>query len=156
MGQKDRLKCGALLCVARFFLLLYINSGNLTAISVMELMRLCINCDSKVIGRRDRIYCSSNCRKRYSENTQNSYSSKLKRDRNYRFFDRCSRLSEFYFSHPPFERLGLMQEWIELARSGKDKPLRDILLGIAFAIDCVLSNAHPKLLMNYAVGVRPV
>ena len=38
MGQKDRLKCGALLCVARFFLLLYINSGNLTAISVMELI----------------------------------------------------------------------------------------------------------------------
>lgn len=94
---------------------------------MMEQVRLCKNCDSKMIGRKDRKYCSPNCRKRYSENTQNSYSSKSKRDRNYRFFDRCSRLSEFYFSHPPFERLGLMQEWIELARSGKDKPLRDIL-----------------------------
>ena len=44
---------------------------------MMEQVRLCKNCDSKVIGRKDRKYCSSNCRKRYSENTQNSYSSKL-------------------------------------------------------------------------------
>ena len=94
---------------------------------IREKVRLCLNCDSKVIGRRDRKYCSANCRKRFSENTQNSHSSNSKRDRNYRLFDRCSRLSEYYFSHPPFERLGLMKDWIEIARSGKDKTLRDIL-----------------------------
>lgn len=93
----------------------------------MTTERRCRHCENKVYGRSDRKYCSSNCRKRYSEYTQNSHSSKSKRDRNYRFFDRCSRLSEYYFSRPPFERLGLMKEWIEIARDGKDKTLRDIL-----------------------------
>ena len=49
---------------------------------MMEQVRLCKNCDSKVIGRKDRKYCSSNCRKRYSVTPMLYYSVFLKnRDR---------------------------------------------------------------------------
>ena len=43
-----------------------------------------------------------------------------------RLFDSASRVAELYFKRLPFDRLGLMREYIALAKQGNGK-MRDIL-----------------------------
>ena len=62
--------------------------------SVRTPERLCPQCNSPVVGRPNKIFCTSNCRKRHSEPTRNSYSSPTKRRENREFFDRALRLGE--------------------------------------------------------------
>ena len=90
-------------------------------------VRLCLHCKVPIEGRRDKKFCSDGCRKRANENKQNSYESVEKRNENYRLFDQASRLMEMCVGHPPFERLGFIEELIQIARSGEDNELRVVL-----------------------------
>ena len=88
--------------------------------------KVCQHCEAFYNGRRNQIFCSSNCRKRYSEPVQNSLKSKEKKNHNMRLFDSASRVAELYFKRPPFERLGMMRDYIALAKQGNGK-MREIL-----------------------------
>ena len=90
--------------------------------------RRCPKCNKPVNGRSNKIYCSSNCRKRDNEFTRNSFCSVTKRRENTEFFYRAVRLSETYYCMPPAERLGFIKELIDYARESKDDAqIRDIL-----------------------------
>ena len=99
--------------------------------------RLCPQCNGAVFGRRNKIFCTSNCRKRHSEPTRNSYSSPTKRRENSEFFDRALRLAVELYALPPNQRLGFMKDLIDYARLGEDPQLRDILSNY------VLLHPHP-------------
>ena len=92
----------------------------------MQSFRFCRHCNEPIKGRPNKKYCGPNCRKRFSEATQNSLESSEKKKRNYVLFDSASRLAEVYFQQPPFERLGLMKAYIEMAREGASK-MREML-----------------------------
>ena len=92
----------------------------------MNQRKVCQHCEAFFDGRRNQIFCSANCRKRYSEPVQNSLKSKEKNNHNMRLFDSASRVAELYFKRLPFDRLGLMREYIALAKQGNGK-MRDIL-----------------------------
>ena len=96
-------------------------------ISVKQTKRLCPQCSSAVTGRPNKVFCTSNCRKRHSEPTSNSVCSPTKRRENQELFDRALRLGEELYSIPPEQRLGFMKDLIDYARLGKDKKLQDIL-----------------------------
>ena len=89
--------------------------------------RLCPRCSSEVTGRPNKIFCTSNCRKRHSEPKRNSYSSPTKRRENQEFFDRALRLGEGLYGIPPNQRLGYIKDLIDHARLGEDCQLQDIL-----------------------------
>ena len=90
-------------------------------------IRQCPNCKAKVSGRPNKIYCSSNCRKRGTETKRNSQFSPTKRRENLEFFDRALRLAEELYKTPPANRLGFMKDLIHYARTGEDRGLRNIL-----------------------------
>ena len=91
-------------------------------------IRTCPRCSGLVQGRRNKMYCSSNCRKRHKEIKRNSFSSVSKRRENTEFFYRAVRLSEAYYTLPPAERLGFVKDLIDYARESKDDAqIRDIL-----------------------------
>jgi len=92
----------------------------------MQNLRICRHCSVPIIGRPNKKFCSPNCRKRFSEGTQNSFESREKKKRNYVLFDSAARLAKIYVQHSPFERLGLMQGYILMAREGNTK-MREIL-----------------------------
>ena len=92
----------------------------------MRSIRHCPNCGHPISGRPNKKFCSANCRKRFSEGVQNSYESSEKKNRNMRLFDSASRLARPYFELSPFERLGIMREYILLARNG-DTKMREVL-----------------------------
>ena len=89
--------------------------------------RLCPQCNAEVTGRPNKTFCTTNCRKRHSEPTRNSYSSPTKRRENREFFDRALRLGEELYAIPPNQRLGLMKDLIDHARLGEDRQIQDIL-----------------------------
>ena len=88
--------------------------------------RFCKHCKVPITGRSHKLFCRGNCRKRASEKTQNSFASREKYNCNMRLFDSASRLARIYFQLAPFERLGLMREFIIIARDGDGK-MRNIL-----------------------------
>ena len=90
-------------------------------------IRQCPNCKAKVSGRPNKIYCSSNCRKRGTETKRNSQLSPTKRRENLEFFDRALRLAEELYKTPPPQRLEFMRDLIDYARTGEDRVLRNIL-----------------------------
>ena len=89
--------------------------------------RLCEYCKKHIEGRPNKRFCSSNCRKRFSEPKRNARNSPTKRRENTELFDRAFKLSEALYSLPISERLGYMKELIDRAREHDDKQLRDIL-----------------------------
>lgn len=92
----------------------------------MQSSRTCRHCKTPISGRPNKVFCSANCRKRHSEGTQNSFESREKKKRNYILFDSAAFLAKNYFQQSPFERLGLMQNYISMAREGNTK-MREIL-----------------------------
>ena len=92
----------------------------------MQSPRFCKHCGNPISGRPNKKYCSSNSRKRCSEGKQNSLESREKKKRNLILFDSAARLAKIYFAQSPFERLGLMQTYILMAREGNSK-MREIL-----------------------------
>ena len=78
-------------------------------------------------GRPNKIFCTSNCRKRYSEPTRNSYTSPTKRQENRAVFDRALGLGQELYAVLPNQRLGLMKNLIDHARLGEDCQLQNIL-----------------------------
>ena len=84
-------------------------------------------CGTAVSGRPNRVYCSSNCRKRHTEGKRNAALSMAKRRENTELYDRAKRLTEMLYLKPPLERLGFMKDLIDIARAGQDAQLRDIL-----------------------------
>ncbi len=92
-----------------------------------ERVRQCSNCRVVITGRPNKIFCSTNCRKHYSEPQRNSFYSPTKRRENLEFFDRALRLAEVLYQTPPNQRLGFMKDLIDYARMGDDCELRNIL-----------------------------
>jgi len=92
----------------------------------MQRLWFCRHCRVPISGRPNKKFCGPNCRKRFSERTQNSFTSREKKRRNFVLFDSATRLAEIYFQQPPFERLGLMHTYIEMAKEGESK-MREIL-----------------------------
>ena len=90
-------------------------------------IRQCPHCKAKVSGRPNKIYCSSNCRKRATEMKSNSQFSPTKRRENTEFFERALRLAEELYKTIPSQRLGFMKDLINYARTGNDCELRNIL-----------------------------
>ena len=86
-----------------------------------ERVRQCPYCREVITGRPNKIFCSTNCRKR------NSFCSPTKRRENLEFFDRALRLAEVLYQTPPNQRLGFMKDLIDYARMGDDCELRNIL-----------------------------
>jgi len=90
-------------------------------------LRLCKHCECQFEAlRKDRVYCSTNCRVYSSRPIQNSQHSRDKARKNTEFFDTALRMGERLYSLPPFERLGYLKDLIDDARSGNTK-LREIL-----------------------------
>ena len=89
--------------------------------------RKCPRCGTAVSGRPNRVYCSSNCRKRHTEGKRNAALSMAKRRENTELCDRAKRLTEMLYLKPPLERLGFLKDLIDIARAGQDAQLRDIL-----------------------------
>ena len=89
--------------------------------------RKCPRCQEAVHGRSNKIFCSSNCRKRYNEPTRNSLFSVSKRRENMELFDRAMRLAECFYTTAPQFRLGFIKDIIDIAREGNDNQLRLIL-----------------------------
>lgn len=89
--------------------------------------KFCLRCEIQFPFKKNKIFCSSNCRKRHSEVTQNSFISPEKKRRNMEFFERASRIAEQHFRLMPQDRDSHISDLIEMARSGEDKSLRDIL-----------------------------
>ena len=87
----------------------------------------CINCGNIFLAKRkDKKYCSDNCRKDFSRITQNSFCSPTKSRTNAEFFDKARRLGDHLYDLPPTARLGYMKELVDEARNGNTK-LREIL-----------------------------
>ncbi|MDA9164238.1 hypothetical protein N9832_04010 [Amylibacter sp.] len=99
----------------------------LTSLKSQDAKRYCPKCNNIVVGRANKKFCTSNCRKRHSEPKRNSQESPTKRRENAEFFDRALRLAEDLYSKPPAERDDYMKVLIDIAREGKDARLRDIL-----------------------------
>ena len=100
-------------------------------------IRQCPNCKAKVSGRANKIYCSSNCRKRGTETKRNSQFSPTKRRENLEFFDRALRLAEELYKTPPPQRLEFMRDLMHYARTGEDR-----VRGISYAILCCSDQTH--------------
>ena len=64
-------------------------------------VRRCPNCDAVVTGRHNKLFCSMNCRKRYSEPKQNAANSPRKRRANMELFARARRLGEELYKVRP-------------------------------------------------------
>lgn len=90
-------------------------------------MRRCPNCGVEVMGRRNKLFCSANCRKRHSEPKQNAVNSPRKRRTNMEFFVRARRLGEELYKVRPQDRLGFIKDLIDEARNGDVSQLKDIL-----------------------------
>ena len=60
--------------------------------------RYCPQCKNIVVGRANKKFCTSNCRKRHSEPKRNAHESPTKRSENAEFFDRALRLAEDLYS----------------------------------------------------------
>jgi hypothetical protein len=103
--------------------------------------RFCKHCKVSIAGRSNKIFCSANCRKRSSEGNKNSFVSYEKKNHNMRLFDSATRIAEMYFQMSPFERLGLMREYIILARQGNGK-MREVLSN-EFLMDCKNDYGNP-------------
>lgn len=96
-------------------------------VSEFQSFKFCINCGTSFIAsRKDKKYCSDNCRKDFSRLPQNSLSSPTKARKNAEFFDTARRMGERLYDLPPTARLGFMKELIDMARAG-NTPLREIL-----------------------------
>ena len=89
--------------------------------------RKCQRCLKPISGRPNKLYCSSNCRKRHTEFKSNSYQSPSKRREKHEFFDRALRLAEGLYSIPPNQRHGYLKELIDYARESGDSKLREVL-----------------------------
>ena len=89
--------------------------------------RKCQRCLKPILGRPNKLYCSSNCRKRHNEPKRNASYSPTKRREQLEFFDRALRLAECLYSIPPNQRLGFLKELVDLAREGDNGQLRLIL-----------------------------
>ena len=76
--------------------------------------RYCPQCNNIVVGRANKKFCTSNCRKRHSEPKRNSQESRTKWRENAEFFDRALRLAEDLYSKPPAERDDYMKLLIDI------------------------------------------
>ena len=114
-------------------------------------VRRCPNCDAVVTGRRNKLFCSMNCRKRYSEPKQNAANSPRKRRANMELFARSRRLGEELYKVRPQDRLGFIQELIDEARNGDDSQLRDILSNYKLQYPHPFNDTHmfPKGSRSY-------
>lgn len=91
----------------------------------------CLRCAKEYPYKSNKKFCSSNCRKRYSEGKVNSRLSPRKRVENMMLLERAQRLGECYYQTKCPERWGFLKELIDLARSGQDNHLRLILSNLS-------------------------
>lgn len=94
---------------------------------------LCIECGDTFPFRSNKRFCSPRCRKQNSQKAirraspmNAEHSPTTRRDQRVTY-DRAMRLAEELYTRPIDERLGFMENLIQLARSGEDPTLARIL-----------------------------
>ena len=93
----------------------------------------CPKCGKAFYGRSNKMFCSSKCRKLFSQQAirtttpVNSKNSKCQKREQYELFDKALRLAEILYTLPPCKRLGFMENLILMARSGAHPQLKQIL-----------------------------
>ena len=94
---------------------------------------VCSRCGAEFPYRSSKRFCSPPCRKASSQDEARAkapanaqHSPGVKREQ-YRTYELAGRLAETLYSLPPFERLGYLENLIQLARSGGCPRLRGIL-----------------------------
>lgn len=98
----------------------------------------CPECGAAFQYRSSKRFCSPACRKAESQkrrreaNPVNAKSSPTARREQHEVYELADRLSETLYNLPPIERLGYMEELVQLARSGDCPKLRKIMTNPAF------------------------
>lgn len=98
----------------------------------------CAECGTAFPYRSNKRFCSSSCRKAESQrrrrkvNPVNAKNGPATRREQHEVYELAGRLAETLYSMPPAERLGYMEELVQLARSGDCPKLRKILTNPAF------------------------
>lgn len=93
----------------------------------------CRNCGTVFPFRSNKMFCSKRCRKALSQRERRkalpvnaaNYRS-IQRDQ-HEVFELATRMAETLYSIPPFDRLGYLEEVVQLARTGQSPRIRKIL-----------------------------
>ena len=98
----------------------------------------CPECGTTFPYRSNKRFCSSSCRKAESQKRQrktnpvNAKNSPTTRREQHEVYELADRLAETLYSLAPAERLGYIEELVQLARSGDQPKLRKIMTNPAF------------------------
>ncbi len=98
----------------------------------------CPECSTAFPYRSNKRFCSPACRKAESQkrlreaNPVNAQNSITTRREQHEVYELADRLAETLYSKPSAERLGYMEELVQLARSGDQPKLRKIMTNPAF------------------------
>lgn len=93
----------------------------------------CAECGKAFPYRSNKRFCSPTCRKAQSQKRQrkanpvNAQNCRTTRREQHEVYELADRLAETLYSLPPAERLGYMEELVQLARSGAQPKLRKIM-----------------------------
>ncbi|UYP68591.1 hypothetical protein OIU14_02315 [Thalassobacter stenotrophicus] len=93
----------------------------------------CPYCGDEFLLRSNKKFCSPSCRKLSAQQEQrkkqpvNAANSPTERRKQYEVYELASRMAETLYSMPPAQRLGYIEEIIQLARSGECPRVRQIL-----------------------------
>lgn len=93
----------------------------------------CPECDDDFPYRSNKTFCSASCRKASSQRDRrqrqpaNAGNSRSIRREQHEVFELASRMAETLYTMPPGQRLGYIEEIVQLARSGDCPQVRKIL-----------------------------
>lgn len=101
--------------------------------SISPTSRTCRNCGTAFPFRSNKTSCSASCRKALSQRERRkalpvnaaNYGS-IRREQ-HEVFELAMRMAESLYSMPPFDRLGYLEEVVQLARTGQSPKIRKIL-----------------------------
>ena len=93
----------------------------------------CPECGAIFPARSNKRFCSASCRKASSQKKRRAktpvnatHSKQCRRDQ-HELFNLAMRMAETLYTMPPFERLGYLEEIVQLARSGRCKKTKKVL-----------------------------
>jgi predicted nucleic acid-binding Zn ribbon protein len=93
----------------------------------------CPHCGDEFPFRSNKKFCSPSCRKLSAQRDQrkkqpvNATNSPDEKRKQHEVFELAARMAETLYSMPPFQRLGYIEEVVQLARSGNCPRVRQIL-----------------------------
>ncbi len=106
----------------------------------------CPACGNDFLYRSNKKFCSASCRKASSQRDRrkqrpaNAANSRSIRREQHEIFELADRMAETLYTMPPGQRLGYIEEIVQLARSGRCPQVRKILTNP----DLILPNPDKK------------